>query len=221
MFRKFVKNILISFDNKFKTNLYEKTLLLIILWENSTIINVIRRFICSNNIKLKYLTGLKSQRDIKLHLGCGNTYLENYVNIDFRKTKATDIVCDIKRLPYPNNSVITIEAYHVIEHLSRHDLPTALKEWYRILTPRGKLIIECPDFDQLVKKYLEGDESQLDGIFALQRFDGDYHLFGYNFTRLSNILDKTGFVNIVENKATDYHAVVEGWSCFRVECSKE
>ena len=73
-----------------------------------------------------------------------------------------------------------IETYHVIEHLNRHDLPIALKEWRRVLIVGGRLIIECPDFDEAIKEYIQGNEKRINNIFGLQRFPGDVHQFGYN-----------------------------------------
>jgi predicted SAM-dependent methyltransferase len=151
-------------------------------------------------------------------LGCGNRYIKGYKNIDLRKTKTTDLVLDIKKLPYFSNSVERIETYHVIEHLNRHDLIKALKEWHRVLRTGGQLIIEFPDFDKIVKKYLEGETKMLDGIFGLQRFEGDYHLFGYNFPRLKKVLEEIGFNNVKEKKAVDYH--IKEWPCLRLECIK-
>jgi predicted SAM-dependent methyltransferase len=127
-------------------------------------------------------------------------------------------VLDITKLPYPDNSIEQIESYHVIEHLPRHNLERALRDWYRVLNPGGKLILECPDFDEIAKLYLAGDEKQLDGIFGLQRFEGDYHLFGYNRTRLSTTLKRVGFANIENKPPQDYHSIE--WSCLRVECTK-
>ncbi len=155
---------------------------------------------------------------LRLHLGCGNRHLDGYVNIDFRKTAATDLTCDIRRLPYPAGSVGVIETYHVIEHLPRHDLPHALTEWHRVLAPGGRLIIECPDFDAAVKEYLEGNARRIDNIFGLQRFPGDTHLFGYNFPRLKEILAAAGFIQIERTAPQDYHTGEE--PCLRVECTR-
>ena len=187
-------------------------------WDNSDSINSMRRYLNPMIIKLKYRLKFYDHSLMKLHLGCGNNHKDGFVNIDWRKTGATDIVCDIRKLPYPNNSVILIETYHAIEHLPRHDFEKSLEEWYRIFKPGGKLVVECPDFDQIVTNYLEGDEKQLDGIFGLQRFEGDYHLFGYNFKRLTDLLKKCGFAEIQERPPQDYHK--KEWPCLRIECIK-
>jgi len=187
-------------------------------WYRSNFLNSIRRIVSISLVLAKYKFWTEKKLNLKLHLGCGEQHFDGYVNIDWRKTSATDLVLDITKLPYPDNSIKQIESYHVIEHLPRHNLQRALRDWYRVLNPGGKLIIECPDFDEIAKLYLAGDEKQLDGIFGLQRFEGDYHLFGYNKTRLSTILERAGFANIENKPPQDYHSIE--WSCLRVECTK-
>lgn len=155
---------------------------------------------------------------IKLHLGCGDRYIKGYINVDHRKTTATDLVCDIKKLPFNDGTVNLIEIYHVIEHLPRNDVQESLKEWYRLLEQGGKLIIEYPDFDQAVKEYLAGNERRIDNIFGLQRFPGDAHLFGYNAKRMRELLQNCGFKEIIDCQPQDYHRQEE--PCLRIEASK-
>jgi len=205
-------------DNCLKTDLYGRATKLKDAWYASDFLNALRRKINPVLIALRYKIGLYKKTLLKLHLGCGNNQFNDYVNIDFRKTRATDLVCDIRRLPYPDSSVGLIETYHVIEHLNRHDLPIALKEWHRVLVVGGRLIIECPDFDEVVKEYIQGNEKRIDNIFGLQRFTGDVHQFGYNFKRLKKILEEAGFKHIEENKPQDYH--IKDEPCLRVDCVK-
>ena len=179
-----------------QTDLHGKVKMYYKLWYSSNMLNMIRRIISPVILKLKYKLGMGGARPLLLHLGCGTRRFQGYANIDLRKTKATDLVCDIKKLPYPDASVDLIETYHVIEHLPRNDMPKALNEWFRVIVPGGGLIIECPDFDKVVLEYIEGNEIRIDNIFGLQRFHGDAHLFGYNFKRLKKILKDAGFNNI-------------------------
>ncbi len=169
-------------------------------------------------LKKKIQTLIPSDGEIKLHLGCGKNHLEGYINIDSRETSATDLECDIVWLPFNDNTVELVETYHVIEHLPRHDLPRALKEWFRVLKKDGKLVIECPDFDNAVREYLEGNVDRIDNIFGLQRFPGDTHMFGYNFMRLEKHLVKCGFRKVQQCEPQDYLKDLE--PCLRVEAYK-
>lgn len=219
MIKGLIKRILSRIDNYFNTSWYERTTQGVEKWYNSNFVNLSRRIIHPAIVRWKYKLGVKDKALLKLHLGCGNQHIDNYVNLDSRKTRAVDLVCNIKQLPYLDNSAEVIETYHVIEHLPRHEVPRALNEWYRVLSHGGRLIIECPDVDELMRRYLEGDEKQLDGIFGLQRFEGDYHLFGYNFKKLKTALEECGFTNIEDKPPQDYHT--KEWSCIRAECLKE
>ncbi|KKN77580.1 hypothetical protein LCGC14_0358550 [marine sediment metagenome] len=175
---------------------------------------------------------------VKLHLGCGRQRLEGYVNIDCRKSKGTDVVCDIRALPYAENSVDTIESYHVFEHMpvclhANVDdkygekyglLITVLKEWYRVLKPGGNLVIEMPDLDKVLEVYLEADEAGkeklLIGIYGSFRGgdDTDIHRWGANEARLDYMLVKAGFKYIKFTEAQDYHR--DFCPCLRVEAIK-
>ena len=172
----------------------------------------------SPEMKRKIRNLIPQDGNIKLHLGCGKKHFDGYINIDLSETSATDLVCNIKKLPFEDNSVKLIETYHVIEHMPRHDLPIALKEWHRVLGSGGKLIIEFPDFDETARQYLAGNESRIDNIFGLQRFLGDAHMFGYNFKRLKELLEESGFVKTEERPPQDYHKEQE--PCLRAEAYK-
>lgn len=218
MIKQLTKKIIVQIDSKLNTSLSLKLSDLSELYRSSTILNTVRRNTQPMLVKSQYKFQIGNKYHLKLHLGCGSNRLEGYTNIDWRKTVATDLVCDIRKLPYPDNSADIIETYHVIEHLPRHHFRKTLLNWLRVLTPGGTLIIECPDFDESVSRYVQGEDKQLDAIFGHQRFEGDYHLFGYNLKRLSSLLKNAGFVNILEGTPRDYHA--KDWPCIRVECTK-
>jgi predicted SAM-dependent methyltransferase len=156
----------------------------------------------------------------KLHLGCGNIHKNGYINVDVRKTDFVDVVCDLNVYlgRQSANSSSVIESYHVIEHLGRHVVPKMLSHCYRVLVPNGKLILECPDFDQAVKDYVAGNKTRIDNIFGLQRTNYDYHKFGYTKESLEEVLRNAGFKNIMFEAPTDSHKDYE--PCMRVVCIK-
>jgi SAM-dependent methyltransferase len=88
----------------------------------------------------------------KLHIGCGEKYLEGYINIDFPQSEHSvikikaDVYKDIRLLSYDDNSVDEIRSHHLFEHFERADAIALLIKWRRWLKPGGKLIIETPDF---------------------------------------------------------------------------
>ena len=186
----------------------------------SNFIDGVRRRIHPFIMKHKFDSKLinESENFLRLHLGCGNIHFPGYINIDFRKTDATDYVCNAIKLPLVSSSVEVIEIYHMIEHLPKEVLLKALRNWWDKLTPGGRLVIECPDFDKIVEEYLEGNENRLNNIFGLSRFRGDNHLWGYNFSRLRIILEENGFKGVKKCAPQDYHRLQE--PCMRVEAYK-
>ena len=138
----------------------------------------------------------KEGKMIKLNLGCGNDIKEGYVNIDLYSEKA-DKKCDIKYLPYENDSVDEILALHVIEHFDMKEGIEVLKEWYRVLKPNGKLVLETPDMEYSCKWFLEADKEwriKLYGhFFAWPWMKGQQHKFLYTETQLFECLKEVGF----------------------------
>jgi len=209
-----ILQIIKHIDTRFKFSLYNRCKRIAQTWVN--FLNVLRRKLAPVYFKLFCISD--SSQSLKLHLGCGERKIDGYINIDWRKTEATSLVCDVRNLPFREDSVSIIECYHLIEHLPRHDFQKALNNWYKILKDGGKLVIECPDFDQAVYEYLQGNYERINNIFGLQRFRGDTHLFGYNFSRLKKLLEDKRFNNIQKKNPTDYHKEEE--PCIRVECIK-
>jgi predicted SAM-dependent methyltransferase len=141
-------------------------------------------------------------------------------DIDVIKTLTTDYVLDAQHLPFPDDSVERIESYHMIEHLPRDDLRPMFSEWCRVLQPGGHLVVELPDLDGVVAEYLDSEdpeytETLLKYIFGSQRFDSDYHYWGWNEDRLGELLEDCGFKRIVRKPATDNHA--DEAPCMRIE----
>jgi predicted SAM-dependent methyltransferase len=155
---------------------------------------------------------------LRLHLGCGQSRLNGFVNIDCNYSAATDYVGDASKLPCPDGSAERIETYHVIEHIPLPIVRSVLTEWRRVLAVGGRLVIECPDLDQAARDYLSGNHECLFSIYGRQRFPGDAHYWGYTPLSLRQLLEKVGFSEVVAAQPQDYHK--ESEPCLRIECTK-
>jgi len=150
---------------------------------------------------------LVSQKPIKLNLGCGLDKRKDYVNIDVRKEVYPDIVLDLEKVPYPfpDNFADEILAKDVLEHFSFRNVQSILKEWHRILKPNGRIIIQTPDFDQIVQKFYNGEIEKFGDPNTPLWYKLSYFLYGgqdypenthkciFTKSELTKLLQQIGF----------------------------
>lgn len=160
----------------------------------------------------------RASQPLRLHLGCGQQHLDGFINLDHNPSPATDYVGRVDQLICPPDSVERIEAYHLIEHIPQPTLPVTLKHWLDCLAPGGTLVVECPDLDQAIDEYLQGNLERLYSIYGRQRFPGDAHHWGFNVDRLQSVLASVGFTDIQIGPGQDYHAANE--PCLRAQARK-
>jgi SAM-dependent methyltransferase len=91
---------------------------------------------------------IKAKGGIRLDIGCGINKQSGFVGMDIQELEGVDIVHDWNDIPYPlpDESVVTILARHVIEHVPPHDFGFIkfMNELWRIMKPEGQLAIVMP-----------------------------------------------------------------------------
>lgn len=150
------------------------------------------------------------KQPIRLHIGCSDQRLAGYINVDCRKTHATDVVALAWDIPgVAPGSVTSIYSRHMLEHLDPEDARKALRHWLDLLQPTGILHIIVPDVEFHAKQLLGlvhsslGDQTQ----HAFAGFWGwrdmmrggtceDAHRWGYTQSTLSAELSNAGFTSI-------------------------
>ena len=153
-----------------------------------------------------------------INLGSGNSYVNNFINVDFFGNKMIDYGMDL-RFPFKieTNSIDGIFSEHTFEHLSHLEVDNALSECYRILKPETKIRIIVPDLSILIERYCSSDGEWFQKWHDLVLKDPSRHymkkyftkMFAVNFTAsyyhhkscwdfesLKKILTSNGFVNI-------------------------
>ena len=157
----------------------------------------------------------KSAKNLRLNLACGPDYLDGYVNIDLypeRPGIKADLKADVRALPmFKNNAVDLILASHIIEHFDLVEGFSVLREWYRILKPNGKLIIETPDLLASCKVFCEADSAQkvlMYGHLFSGRLPGDTHMFLYTEEQLVTSLRQAEFKNIKRVEPTSRYIII-------------
>jgi predicted SAM-dependent methyltransferase len=141
---------------------------------------------------------MSEKKKLKLHLGCGTRIIPGYVNIDIQQLPGVDMVCDISKLPYANNSVDFIYACAVLEHFGRKIWPEVLKHWYAKLNPGGTVRISTNDFEAAADRYRKTNNlSELLGLLiGGQKDKYDWHGIIFDFNLLKEGLEEAGFINV-------------------------
>lgn len=91
---------------------------------------------------------------MKLHLGSGKIKLNGWLNVDLDAAEA-DMHLDLTApLPFEDQSVSYIFNEHFIEHVTREEAGSFLKEAHRVLKVNGIIRLSTPDLKYLAISYL-------------------------------------------------------------------
>jgi SAM-dependent methyltransferase len=115
-------------------------------------------FLTTEQARRLHLTPLDHERieaclphctGLLLDVGCGpNELVRRHgsgVGVDVYPWAEIDILCDTRRLPFPDASFDTAALLAVINHIPPQDRETILKEVHRVLRPTGRLLITMLD----------------------------------------------------------------------------
>lgn len=143
---------------------------------------------------------------MKLHLGCGQRYLEGYVNIDYPPSSHTvqegsiaDLHADILTLRYAHETIEEIRLHHVFEHFPRPVACALLSCWHFWMKPKGILHIEVPDFQKTGRVLLNPFASFNKKAIAERHIFGSHeagwavHCEGYTISMMKKMISCYGF----------------------------
>jgi len=128
----------------------------------------------------------------RLHLGAGSYFWPTFDNLDEES--------DLKDLDYENESVDSIYAIHLFEHLPRPEINSFLQEWKRVLVSRGTLVMEMPSLDKIAQLIVAGETNErltVLGLLGDPRDWDNYPLMRHNWAwtnrELKEVLTENGF----------------------------
>lgn len=146
---------------------------------------------------------------LRIHLGCGKRYLKGFYHIDIEADEHIDALSTLDRLDFlENESVSEIYCAHSLEYYNREEVINVFSEWNRVLAPSGKIYVSVPNFDSLIKIYVESGklENILGPLFGKWQTNNGfiYHKTVWNHSNLETALLNSGFVNVCEFSAEEY-----------------
>lgn len=165
---------------------------------------------------------------MKLNIGSGTNPMPGYFNIDAAALPGVQQVADARQIALPDEVADEVISIHLVEHFYRWEVPVVLKEWARLLKPRGKLVVELPDVVKCCSNIVHGREGKHPDQLGLWGIYGDpgtanplmMHRWGWTFSTLSPLIAAAGFVYITEHE-TKFHGTGRGVRDFRVEAFKK
>ena len=149
---------------------------------------------------------------MKLNLGCGDDYIDGYINADLYAEKV-DERFDAKHIPYADNTFDELKAFHIIEHFHYFEGQEVLKEWHRVIKPGGRIHIETPDFLESCRMFVNSNDDiriQMYGhFFSTPWISGQQHLFLFTEAQLKTQLEWAGFTNVRRLYPTSKYVTVQ------------
>ncbi len=174
----------------------------------------------------EYAIDISGLKDIdKLNVGCGDIFVENWLNIGLfgskkkfpygvitKKNNILVLNLDVtKGLPFKQNKISYIYASHFIEHISFIHGINFLKNSYAAMKKGGIIRLTFPKLELWTKKYCEQNqdffkkycqltrsnvELKTKGEIFMSQVYGFGHHWNYDFESMKDILERAGFKNI-------------------------
>lgn len=151
-------------------------------------------------------TRRRLEGSVRLHLGCGDNVLSGWSNIDLvgsRKVIAHDLT---RELPVESGTIECIYTEHFIEHITRDEAVSLLKECYRLLRAGGVIRLSTPDLRKIFVEYDAGRTSEWTDVdwkpatpcqMVNEGMREWGHKFLYDPEELSLALQEAGFDQVV------------------------
>lgn len=165
---------------------------------------------------------IKKLKIDRLHIGCGNLILPNWLNIYLDYKDPYGIIRNkgilnyniLNKWPIEPESIKFIAAAHFIEHLDLNDGIKFVKKCFLSMQQEGVIRLSCPDLELYAKAYVNKNQSFFSNplireacmfknastfgeIFIAKAYDScGAHKWFYDFESLEHILNIAGFKNI-------------------------
>lgn len=128
----------------------------------------------------------------KLNIGSGTDIREDYLNVDHRAVEGVDVVADVHKLPFKQESLSEIFASHLAEHFIERDLKKILKYWYSLLKRKGSIRLIVPNIEDMAKRYASGDDVTWEQLRAValggQDYASDYHFNHFSVESMRGLI---------------------------------
>lgn len=127
------------------------------------------------------------------------------VSFDIREDAKPDIVCDVRRLPVPDQTFDIVYSSHVLEHFSWVSVHKVLEEWCRVLKVGGELRLVVPNIQIAGKRMYEDKMLPTDMwvLYGEQDYPKNFHAVGFTPSTLKSLVESLGMFENIQTKTGD------------------
>lgn len=138
------------------------------------------------------------------------------VSFDIREDVKPDVVCDIRRLPVPDQTFDIVFSSHTLEHFGWRDIDKVLKEWSRTLKVGGELRIVVPNLRHVAQRILDDRMLPSDFwvMFGEQDYQKNFHAAGFTPKVLHDLIASIGVYDNIQIREGDIDGppVPDSWN---------
>lgn len=136
----------------------------------------------------------------KLNLGCGDRYVDGWVNVDFASPHSMDQRVDLTgELPWPEGSISHVYAGHLLEHLTPDQCSALAERLLVCMEPIGGVLVAVgPDIDVAERMIADGTFDHSWGTLDMLkhgagRWAGDVHQWETTGPKVAAIFGAAGW----------------------------
>jgi len=132
------------------------------------------------------------------------------VTFDIREELKPSVVCDLRKLPVPDETFDIVYSSHTLEHFSYLSIQTVLKEWLRVLKVGGELRLVVPNLKHVGIR-LAKDELRITDMWVLygeQDYPKNFHAAGFTPKMLQALAESVG--NLTDIEVSEHDTFSEG-----------
>lgn len=124
------------------------------------------------------------------------------VSFDIREDVKPDVVCDVRRIPVPDETFDIVFSSHTLEHFGFGSVDKVLKEWSRILKVGGELRIVVPNIRHVAQRILDDQIWPTDMwvLYGEQDYAKNFHATGFTPAILKSLVESLDMFDNIEVK---------------------
>ena len=128
------------------------------------------------------------------------------VSFDIREDVRPDVICDLRKIPVPDETFDIVFSSHTLEHFAWNGIQNILKEWSRILKVGGELRLVVPNMRHVAERILNDSIVPTDMwvLYGEQDYAKNFHASGFTPKILQALVESLGIYEDIQVKEGNF-----------------